>query len=304
MDNENSLSDKSGEEKKRVSRVFALSDIHIDNNGNKPWFQKLSQQNYSSDALILAGDVSDDLNILKESLTSLREMFAQVFFVPGNHELWICRSECKDSIDKFWKIIDLCDTLDVKTSPAQVGGNSMGNHVWIVPLFSWYLKPEESDGSLYVEKEGEDPNLEMWCDNYYVKWPIWNDCHTAAEYFLRINEKHVKRKYNAPVISFSHFLPRQDLIFSDGKERKKIQVSLNDPHPAFNFSRVAGCRGLDSQIRDLGSTIHVYGHQHRNRHRLVDEVLYVSHCLGNPRERENRYLDGNMDGPKMIWEDN
>jgi hypothetical protein len=56
-------------------------------------------------------------------------------------------------------------------------------------------------------------------------------------------------------------------------------------HPAFNFTRVAGCEQLDVQIRQLGSSVHVYGHQHRNRRRLVGGILYVSNCLGYPRDR-------------------
>ena len=304
MGNEKIPVNKSGIKRKNGVGVYALSDIHLDNNGNKPWFQKLFNHNFDGDTLILAGDVSDDLGLLKETLASLRDLFNQVFFVPGNHELWIHRDECKDSLKKFWQIIELCNSLDVRTGPSKVGGRGNENGVWIMPLFSWYLKPEESDCSLYVEKEGEDPKLEMWSDNYYIKWPSFKECDCAAEYFLRLNEKHILANFDAPVISFSHFLPRRDLIFSMKHERKKARSVIADPNPAFNFSRVAGCSGLEEQIRKLGSIIHVYGHQHRNRHRSVDNILYISHCLGSPVERQLDLLGGDMKGPKLIWEEN
>lgn len=47
------------------------------------------------DVLILSGDVSDDLAILRATLASLRRTFGRVFFVPGNHDLWL-RAESTD----------------------------------------------------------------------------------------------------------------------------------------------------------------------------------------------------------------
>ncbi|HET8707810.1 MAG TPA: hypothetical protein VFM46_16025, partial [Pseudomonadales bacterium] len=68
------------------------------------------------------------------------------------------------------------------------------------------------------------------------------------------------------------------------------QLLGNDPTPGFNFSRVAGTWELDKQLRHLGSQIHVYGHQHRNRDLVIEEVRYISHCLGYPKERMNKPL--------------
>jgi hypothetical protein len=85
------------------------------------------------------------------------------------------------------------------------------------------------------------------------------------------------------VITFSHFLPRQDLIFSTPEERRSDPLVSRDETPTFNFTRVAGDARLDRQLRRIGSVMHVYGHQHRNRWRSVDGVLYVSNCLGTPR---------------------
>jgi len=283
-------------------KIYALSDIHLDNDGNKQWFQKLLNYNYANDILILAGDVSDDISLLKETLITLRGLFNQVFFVPGNHELWINRSDCDNSLEKFWQIIDLCDSLNINTRPAKVSSKKNENDVWILPLFSWYRKPEESYKSLYFHKQGDDPNLKIWCDTHYVKWPSFKEQGSAADYFLYLNEKQVPDVFDAPVISFSHFLPRRDLIFSTKDEKNINEMVFKDPYPSFNFSRVAGCSGLEEQIRKFGSIIHIYGHQHRNRHRVVDNILYISHCLGSPMERKYHLVGRDMDGPKLIWE--
>src|SRR5262252_1804106 len=95
-------------------RVFALSDIHVDYPANMSWLQALSATDYTDDALILAGDVSDNLDKLQAALVSVRAKFAQIFFVPGNHELWVRRGECADSMAKFWRILALCAELGIR----------------------------------------------------------------------------------------------------------------------------------------------------------------------------------------------
>jgi predicted phosphodiesterase len=284
------------------TRVFALSDIHVDYQANMAWIQALSSVEYTNDALILAGDVSDDLHKLQTALTALCAKFAQVFFVPGNHELWVRRKECPDSMAKFWRILELCAALGVRTRPAPVGAAAGHTGVWVVPLFAWYVQPEEGQDSLFAPKEGEDPTLEMWADNYFTTWPPLAPSTTVAEAFLRLNEAHLHRPYDAPVISFSHFVPRPELIYRTTHDSPTASRALHDPHPRFNFSRVAGSWGIEAQIRQLGSMIHVYGHQHRNRYRHIDGVLYISHCLGSPHERERGYIPDVGSTPKLIWD--
>lgn len=278
-------------------RIWALSDIHTDIKQNRTWLDALSKTAYLRDTLILAGDVSDRLEILCDTFTYLRSIFAHVCYVPGNHELWVRKRECVNSIAKFWQICELCETLGIHTQPLKITAG--GHGVWIVPLFSWYMKPEEGHGSLYAEKPGEDPTLAMWSDNHFTSWPP-TEAPTIADYFLQLNEGHVNRSYDAPVISFSHFLPRAELIYSTPEERRgRI---LTDPYPQFNFSRVAGCLGIDAQIRRLGAVTHIYGHQHRNRNRIIDGVRYISYCLGYPRERRHLSADQIIAEPTLVYD--
>jgi Icc-related predicted phosphoesterase len=283
----------------RGSRVWAVSDIHTDIKPNQAWLYALSKTDYRGDTLILAGDVSDRLETLHDTLAHLLSLFATVCYVPGNHELWIRRRESSNSIAKFWQIRHLCDTLGIHTQPLKLSTSS-GDSVWIVPLFSWYMRPEEGAGSLFMEKHGEDPTLSMWSDNHFTSWPPMLAAPTVADFFLQLNDGHVRRHYDAPVISFSHFVPRSELIYSTPAERQGRV--LTDPYPQFNFSRVAGCTGIDTQIRQLGSIIHIYGHQHRNRNRVIDGVRYISHCLGYPRERNHLAADQSVKSPMLIYD--
>lgn len=283
-------------------RVFALSDLHVDYKRNMSILQQMSDIEYTEDALLLAGDISHDLEQLKTCLERLRAKFRCVFFVPGNHDLWIRRKECADSIAKFWRVLRLSQSLNVETTPAKIKGSEDTAGVWIVPLFSWYVKPEEADCSLYVPKTGDDPTLSMWSDDRFTRWPSSKNGEPTADYFLRLNEKNVRRTYDAPIISFSHFLPRTDLIFSSEHEKKATGIRRKNRHPKFNFSRVAGCTCLEKQIRKLNSSVHVYGHQHRDRFRRVNDVLYVSHCLGYPHDRITEPNTEITIAPKLIWE--
>jgi hypothetical protein len=135
-----------------------------------------------------------------------------------------------------------------------------------------------------------------------VRWPLFDGHATPAEFFLSLNDVRSPDAGHTPVISFSHFLPRPELMFWTESEFAVTGLPPVDPQPRFNFSRVAGCRELGEQIRCLESYMHVYGHQHRNRDRIIDGVRYISHCLGYPREREQGRVQGIEHGPLMIWE--
>jgi hypothetical protein len=198
---------------------------------------------------------------------------------------------------KFQEILALCDILGVHTRPAKVGAA-----VWVVPLFSWYVRPEEGSESLFVPKPGEAPGFDRWSDDYFTRWPVLPVGQTLSDYFLSLNTPYLQQAYDAPIISCSHFVPRTDLIFSTPAERAATRSVPVDTAPSFNFSRVAGSWGIEAQIRQLGSSVHVYGHQHRNRRRLIDGVQYIAHSLGYQRERDLGHIRGLEHGPALIWD--
>src|SRR5689334_22122799 len=175
-------------------RLFATSDLHTDYKDNFRWLAEISGSDYRDDALIVAGDISDRLEIIRETLQLLRSKFRHLLFTPGNHELWV-RSAEYDSIEKLQRVLELCAELGVSTSPVRFAD------FWVVPLFSWY------DG--IVEPKHERTARQAWADFHFCKWPA--DLDPLPDYFLRLNEPHL-HAYDAPVVTFSHFLPRADLL--------------------------------------------------------------------------------------------
>jgi predicted phosphodiesterase len=277
-------------------QVFAISDVHADFRDNLWQLQQLSRQSYRTDALIVAGDVSHDLEVLRRTFHVFLERFQHVFFVPGNHELWIRQGEHSHSIQKFEDVLRLCESLGVCTGPEVIGAGE--DRVCVVPLFSWYTRPGEGSDTLYRERAIQEPAESVWADDYLVKWPE-SGHFRPVRYFLDLNAPRVTADYGVSRISFSHFLPRQDLMFAAPGE---APYAGSDPaRLLFNFSTVAGSTLIDQQIRELGSRVHVYGHQHRNRRRCYDGVWYVSNCLGYPEERHGRAIPNPASILKAVW---
>jgi len=52
-------------------RIFAISDVHTDFPENVQLLEGLSTTEYRDDALILAGDVSHDLTVVRRTLERL-----------------------------------------------------------------------------------------------------------------------------------------------------------------------------------------------------------------------------------------
>jgi predicted phosphodiesterase len=293
-----------GTEKKLVRKpmsvkVYTLSDLHVDYKGNLQHLLSLNNPDYRNATLIVPGDATDDLDKLELLLSFFKTRFKDVFFVPGNHEMWVRNKKHAHSLEKFDAIIAMCQRIGVHTQPRRLGNDKNG--VWIVPLFSWYTKAHEGQDSLFVDKPGDDQTEMIWSDNRFCDWSALTPGTRTVDYFLDLNIPHINEQYDAPVITFSHFLPLSEIVFPINflANRPKNFV---DPMPEFNFTQVAGTTLLAEQIKQVGSVMHIYGHQHRNRHRDIDGITYVSHCLAYPRERQNTHWRGD-DLPKLIWHD-
>lgn len=239
-------------------RIFTISDLHVDYPENLSWALELSRAEYANDVLILPGDVSDDFDLLTRVLKHLQNTFAKVFFVPGNHELWIDRDHHDCSLEKFEAILALCEQLEIHTQPAVV------DRVTVVPMFSWYdFSFGEPDA--YLRR--------AWRDFKACRWPSHLPDNSAiSEYFLSLNDKNLGLS-GEYVISFSHFLPRIDVMPDRIPEQKR------------KVYPVLGGDGLGDQVRQLDPDVHVYGHSHVNRDVVVEGVRYVNNAFAYPSEQ-------------------
>jgi len=235
------------------TRVYAMSDIHYDHAGNEEWAHGIDATKFLDDVLIIAGNVCDTRRGVIRALTTLRAKFRRVFYLPGNHEMWLTKGESTkypDSLSKLWALFEACDELDVDVFPAAVCKD-----VYVVPLLSWY------NAAFDTKDPFPDPKSEH---DKYAKWPIDPE-QQVWRYMLALNREHLNRPYhNATVITASHFAPRTSCPVY--REKGLLKVS--------------GCLELDEQIREIGSSLHIYGHTNLKNTKKDDGVAYVHRGLG------------------------
>jgi len=271
------------------TRVFAVSDLHVHHKTNREYLEGLLKDEEFSegDVLIVAGDVATELALVKEALVFLKKLFPTVCYCPGNNELRLSKADKKQSstgfrhsVEKFEYIMTMCDEIGVHVRPVRV------KDVWIVPLFSWYTPEFDSHW-----KKGDFEYTKGWLDFRACKWPEELDgVGKAAAHFLSLNEGAVHRNYDAPVISFSHFLPRFELLPSRNLLAKK------------SLPLVVGDHQLDKQIRRIGSKVHVFGHTHINADKTIKGVRYIQNAFGHPAERKQLWKIFNTPfAPKLVY---
>jgi predicted phosphodiesterase len=238
-------------------RIFATSDIHVDHDVNAKWVAGLSTADYQDDVLILAGDLTDTRKLLAWSLSTLAKRFKKVLFVPGNHELWVIREDRnKNSLQKFDEV---CETVE-SSGASMKAYRDRG--VSIIPLLGWYD---------YSFGEPSEELRSVWMDYRACRWPSGYTERDIAKHFAGFNDGQVSPKGDK-VITFSHFLPRIDVMPGF------IPCAGKLLYPVLGSSR------LERQLRRLSASIHVYGHSHVNRHVKIEGVSYINNAFGYPGE--------------------
>lgn len=278
-----------------LARIWGISDLHVDYADNFRAIEQWSDWDFQQDTLLVAGDLSDKLELIGRTLAACRKKYACVSYVPGNHEMWMRgATSVTDSLDKWQALRNLCLDEGITLQDFIVSGRHPAT---VVPLLSWYETATDHAGTLYIKKGDRDETRDMWMDFHLTRWP---GISNIADYFLQQNAP--LNSVVGDVITFSHFLPRKELMFSSARIPPEGTTYPADPHPEFNFSHVAGTHKLDAQLRQRGSVLHLYGHQHRNRAVIIEGVLYVSHCMGYPRERARGYVKGSATLPRCLWD--
>ena len=277
---------------KQPRRVFAISDVHTDYVQNLEWVRALEARSYQHDILIVAGDVCDDLALLETTLALFTSKFHQVFYCPGNHELWIRSTSSTaitvtDSWSKLHSIFSLCRRLNVHTTP-----QCIDHSLWIVPLHSWHHHAFDPEPD--VDPRYRIPRASVWsiADYAACTWPegvfdASTDAHgsdTLALAFDQLNQNpkttfdgaHIDTT-TCDVISFSHFLPLIDLL----PEKRYLYFP--------NLSKASGSVYLGRRVKALHPNIHVFGHSHFAWDAVIDGIRYIQAPLCSPMERKKRY---------------
>lgn len=268
-----------------VPRVFALSDLHTDYADNMKLLEAMPQR--PDDVILLAGDISHDLDIVRKTFELFLSKFRFVFYCPGNHDLWITekdsvsgKEDLSDSLQKLDRLLALCDSLGVITKPQSVGGG-----IFIVPMLSWYEPDFDKDPSISHPTLQRKPYERLMRDFRSCKWPAGLSASNASlsRLFDALNGQLPDTSGHNIVISFSHFLPRPDLL----------------PEKRFLFypplAKAVGSLALGDRVRKLRPSAHVFGHTHHAWCAELDGTLFMQAAVAYPRERTRKAHILNLD---------
>lgn len=238
-------------------RIFALSDIHVDYESNAKWVDSLSKADYVDDVLILAGDITHRERLLVACLDACVARFRKVLFVPGNHDLWVVgEDKQKTSLQKYHEVVETVVSCGASMEAFRE------RDMLIVPLHGWYD---------YSFGEPSEYLKTMWSDFVACRWPEGFEPPQVAAHFDAMNRQPLNHGAGR-VITFSHFLPRIDLIPSYVPQKHR------------QLDPVLGSVRLERRLRSLNPEIHVYGHSHINRSVSIDGVNYINNAFGYPQE--------------------
>jgi len=279
--------------------------------------------------IILPGDIGSECDRISRVFEVLTQEYDLVCFIPGNHELWRRGSAIQeadnrmavDSIAKMQEVLDLAEKHGVATSPLEV--QHPAGSVLVMPLHAWYHsswdKEPEITHPLFLDVEKAIPFHRKWGDYSLCSWPsdlieqgtfISNpvDNTVLAEAFAALNEPYLHPPVTfanddysnifgcleAPeaqtVISFSHYLPRQELV----PEKRFLSEPL--------LSKVIGSDVLEAQVRRLRPDVHLFGHTHIPMDRELDGIRYVQWPLGYYREAERQCAAIYNSGPLLVYD--
>lgn len=274
-------------------KLYAISDLHLDYRANREALYNLPH--YPDDWLILAGDICSSGEQLAEVLNYLRSRFAQLLWVPGNHELWIDDGdEFDSSVDKYHELVRICREFGVATPEDDylVWPGEGGPHRLVLMhlLYDYSFRPDH-----VAENEAVDWAIEsrVHCrDEYRINpapfssKPEW--CRARVE---STRQRLEQCSGDMPLVLINHFPLRYDLV-------RTMRIP--------RFSIWCGTRATEQWHQRYGARVVVSGHLHMRATDYRDGVRFEEVSLGYPRDWKSEegvyhYLREILPGPAQEY---
>lgn len=272
-------------------RLLAISDLHLASPANRHALAGLPD--FPDDWLILAGDVAERFDDLRQAFLEVTRRFSKVFWTPGNHELWISPSEGTSAPRgeaRYRALVDLARSFGVTTpeDPYSLWAGPDGPCL-IAPLFLLY---DYSFRPAHVQRDDVIPwaaearsvcadetlldfaphaSREAWC---------WQRCALTQDRLAAIDP-------SLPTILINHFPLREELIHIPRIPR---------------FKPWCGTRLTQSWHQRFNAKVVVTGHLHTRRTDWRDGSRFEEVSLGYPRQWDTsrglaHYLREILPGP-------
>ncbi len=262
----------------RPPRLLALSDLHVGYRENRAIVENLRPES-GDDWLIVAGDVGELFADIEWALGLLRDRFAQVIWVPGNHELWTHGRETVPwrGEERYRHLVELVQRLGVITPedpyPVWTGP---GGPATIAPMFclydySWLPEnaPTREEALAYAYETG------VVCSDERVLYPDPYQSR-AAWCWARVEATERRLAGLDPAV---------------GAVLVNHWPLIREPTRILRYPQFAQWCGTDRTAgwhTKFNAVTVVYGHIHIPRTTWYDGVRFEEVSVGYPREWRRR----------------
>ncbi|MFI5606743.1 metallophosphoesterase family protein [Amycolatopsis sp. NPDC051903] len=260
--------------------LFATSDLHVTHEGNGPMLDRVVPDS-PEDWLLVAGDVAERSSVIRATLATLRERFAKVVWVPGNHELWTTpkdESQLRGQA-RYEFLVEQCRELGVLTPEDEFPVWAHGpKPLTIAPLFvlydySWRTPAAEGksiDEALAIARE----NGVVCTDEYFLHPDPFPSRQAWCAERLKISTDRLE------AIPAGH----GTILMSHWPLHRHPTAPLHYP----DFALWCGSTETEDWHLRYRAELAVYGHLHIPRTTSADGVRFEEVSLGYPREWSRR----------------
>ena len=262
--------------------LLAISDLHVGYSENRQLLERI-HPGHDEDWLIVAGDCGELFDDVLWVLGLLSRRFAQVIWVPGNHELWTSR---QDPVQlrgeyRYQALVDACRAMGVLTpeDPYPIWAGP-GGPITVVPLFLLYDYTFLTPGTTTAaESLSRAHQTGIVCADEFLLHP---DPYPSREAWCaaRLDQSEAQlaeRDPRLPTVLVNHW----PLL------REPTRV-LRYPQ----FAQWCGTQGSADWHRRFDAQVVVYGHLHIPRTTRHDGVRFEEVSVGSPAERRRWGLPG------------
>lgn len=258
--------------------IFAIGDLHVEHPENREVVWRLRPES-CSDWLIVCGDVADAPADVEWALGALRERFASVIWVPGNHELLVHRDDPLRlrGEPRYRHLVDLCRRIGVVTPEDSYPiWEGEGGPVVVAPLFLLYdYTFGRQAGATRKEALQAAYAAGVVCVDEFLLHP---DPYPSRQAWCRARLLETEGRLTGidprlPTVLINHFplVPKPTEILR---------------HP--EFAQWCGTIRTSDWHRRFRAAAVIYGHLHIPRTTWYDGVRFEEVSLGYPRERTQR----------------
>lgn len=235
-----------------------ISDLHLTALDTFDWTGQAT-----SPFCVVAGDISDDVEIVRETLAQLGQCYQAVFYIDGNNEHRFSLDSISDSYGVLQEAIAGIENVVFLQNNCVIV-----NNVAFVGTNGWWT----FDMDRCID---EDQCRQWYCNVMDVHSSVATAVHglayNDAAYLSNSIKKLQTHKEVTAIVVVTHTVPKIDLIEHD--------IELSHTH-RFNVMGNSVMEVVLDQDTEHKVKAWCFGHYHNAVDQSVDGVRYVNNCRG------------------------